>query len=333
MGKYNYVIFGSDWDLYLHAYSDVFEMPDARYIKPFKGYNLPCGTLKKVAFDFHFNPKANRLFSIPFKSYWNKYYFIDDFKEDKPICFIFFNNWVKLENDLVDYLKYEYPGSKFVWFNQDLIKTQRYAFSRKKYDVDKIKREFDLCMSFDYADCQKYDMVYHPLVYSSSNQEKCELESDVYFLGQAKTRLHEIIEVYEILKRQGIRCSFYIAGAPRDQRQYSNEIHYIRRMDYETNLYHIRRSKCLLELMQESADNFTIRTCEAIGLDKKLITNSPVITSQHFYRKDYITKIQMPSDLCDIDIKAFLKDIDKVDYGNKEQISPSEFFSFIDSHL
>ena len=92
MDKYNYVILGSDWDLYKFSYSDLYQFNNVQYIP---GPYPPINSLKGLLYRIHFNPTINRLVKLPFKTAWNDSYFKHRFPVSKPFCFIVFMNWIK----------------------------------------------------------------------------------------------------------------------------------------------------------------------------------------------------------------------------------------------
>ena len=65
MDKYNYVILGSDWDLYKFSYSDLYQFNNVQYIP---GPYPPINSLKGLLYRIHFNPTINRLVKLPFKT-------------------------------------------------------------------------------------------------------------------------------------------------------------------------------------------------------------------------------------------------------------------------
>ena len=71
MDKYNYVILGSDWDLYKFSYSDLYQFNNVQYIP---GPYPPINSLKGLLYRIHFNPTINRLVKLPFKTAWNDSY-------------------------------------------------------------------------------------------------------------------------------------------------------------------------------------------------------------------------------------------------------------------
>lgn len=328
MHKYNFIILGSDWDLYKFSYSDLDGCPYAKYIAG----NYPSrGTLKGLLYRIHFGSRIN----LPFKRFWNKWYFDADFEEERPLCFVVFNNWLTLNVGIVDYLRKKYAGCKVVWFCQDLVRTQRIRFSKTAFDTDFVKSQFDLSLSFDKKDCERYGLVYHPLVFSSYRGFKKDMPmSDIYILAKAKDRLDDILEIYSVLKCAGLKLDFNILGAQRNARKYEDEINYMdgQYMTYEENVQHILNTRCILEVMQKDGIGFTQRCCEAVCLGKKLLTNNPDVREEWFYDSEYVSTFSSFKDI-DKDFIKHISDNVEVDYHYKGQFSPFELLDFIESRL
>lgn len=330
--EYSYVVLGSSSDLYKFSYSD-FKKTDYAYYIPGMESNLT--KIGFALFRIHTWKKLNSIVNIPLKHVWNRF-LLGQFpvRDEHKICFVFFSNWVEYENQLhlIDYLRKRYDGCKVVWFLQDIIST-RTMMDGSPLPIDELKKKFDLILSFDQNDCQKYGLIYHHLVFSSFEGEVKDLPySDVYFVGKAKNRQSEIIKVYEILKSNGLKCDFHIAGVPKDERMYIDEIDYDPHISYQDNLQHIIHTKCLLEIMQQGGAGFTQRGCEAVCLDKKLITNNPKIVEAPFYNPRYISQLSS-IDTIDIDFVSSIKKEEMVDYNYKEEFSPLKFIEFIDNLL
>jgi hypothetical protein len=322
---YNFVIFGHHWDLYKTSYSDVLGLENVRYISTPNDFRSP---LLKLLQRVHWSPKLNKIINLPFKNIWNSSYYKFDFPNTNPICFVLFYSWSIYEKEgLIEFLRKKYPLAKMVCFFQDLVVLQ------KNLDINHIKNVFDLVLSFDQAESHKYGLDYHQLVYSHFPVEKSPLinECDVYFLGKAKNRLDDIIKTFEYLKRQNLKCDFYLVGVEPSKQVYPDEIHYIENMSYLENLQHVVSSRCLLEIMQQGGHGYTQRMCEAIAYDKKILTNNVEVKNASFYKEKYIS---VYSDATDIDV-SFLNDRlnDSVDYGFKEQLSPKKLLSFIEKKL
>lgn len=330
--KYNYVIFGSDWDLYLHSYSDIMSLDDVRYISYRKRRQLIQNNL---IYRIH-TGGLNRFINLPLKSVWNKCYFNNDFEKNKPICFIFTGSWSSLNTSFrfSQYLRGAYQDCKIICFYQDLFHTIINPFSGKPLEVDTERTLYDLIFSFDQLDCIKYNFIYHPLVYSAVNAEdKPNLDSDIYFLGQAKNRLDDIIEIFKVLRRYNLKLDINLVGVPKERQVYNDEIHYLDSfMTYKENLQHLLKSRCVLEIMQKGGHGFTQRVVEVVGENKKLITNNPEIKSAPFFNPKFISQFTGIDDI-DSNFVCNICNDEIVDYHFKEKLSPVEFLNFVEENL
>ena len=319
--KYNYVIFGTNMDLYRIAYSDLHKISEARYLEEGIYSN---NFILKALFKIHTSQRINMIVDIPFKRVWNKFAFVNDFQNNNPICYIFFAGTYWFTVEYISFLRKNQPNCKIVIFYQDLIKTHEKLF-------EETRRLTDLNISFDQGDAEKYKIVYHPLVYSyHSNIENKGYKSDVYFVGKAKDRLDLILSVYEKLKQFGLQCDFHITGVPKNYQKYPDEIDYCRQMSYDENLSHILGTKCVLEIMQGGGKGFTLRYAEALMYDKKMITNNTEIEKATFFSND---KIMIINDANDINLEFIKKINERIQYDCKEKLSPIAFLEFIDSLL
>lgn len=330
--RYNYVIFGSSWDLYLHSYADIMNLDDVRYIPESIRSNM---MKESILYHIHLG-RINNYVQLPFKGIWNHFYFKDDFVNKRPLCFIFTGSWTRINRfiGLTDYLKKKHPNSKNVCFFTDLVETQNYPYTSESFDANFEKKYYDLMLSFDHGDCEKYGFLYHPLVYSvCSKVDNIEIENDIYFLGQAKNRFDEIIHIYEKLREQGMKMDINIVGVPECNQKYNNEIHYLDSfMSYDENLQHLLRARCLLEIMQKNGCGYTQRCVEAIGENKKLLTNNLVIKKAQFYNEKYISTFSSANDL-DSSFISRIPSHEEVNYNYRDNISPIELLNFIDSAL
>ena len=226
--------------------------------------------------------------------------------------------------DFVHYLKNKYIDAKYVCFYQDLVKSHPGA------DPDILSEFFDLILSYDKGDVEKYGLIYHPTVFSryAVEQDLSIPESDIYFVGLAKDRFNSIFEIYYKLREAGFICDFYLSGVPPLNQIKEEGIHYIDKMGYMDNLKHVVRTKCLLEIIQNGAKGSTVRTWEAIMYDKKLLTNNVSIVDDFYYNAEYISLINNNN----INVE-FLDKINTYENPYKEKISPNELLKFIASKL
>lgn len=333
MDKYNYIILGSDWDLYLFSYSDIFDFPNVRYIS--SPFPTPK-TFKRLLYRLHFSPLINKFVNIPGKGLWNNTYFRSDFTVEKQLCIIMFSNWFEMENGIVDYIRSKYKDARIVCIVNDLIKTRKFRFSKTTLNPSFLNKEFDLVLSFDQGDCEKYGYVYHPLVFSEYKGKKENLpQSDVYMLARAKNRLREIYDVYDKLTDTGLNVNLLLSGVDEKDRRKDSEIRYVegKGISYEENLQHILNTKCILEVMQTGGKGYTQRGCEAVCLGKKMLTNNPLIKQAPFYNPAFISTFHNAQDL-DMDFLRRIKSENEVaDYHYKERMSPVELLNFIEKRI
>jgi len=255
----------------------------------------------------HFTPKM----WLPFRSIWNRRYFKNKFNKNDKIYFVTYiaNNSV-FNYGAIKYLKRKYPNSKVILFMCDLVDKK----IKKKKDY-KLLNQFDMILSFDYNDCQKYGFYYHPLPYSKIDvQEEIEKDIDVYFCGKAKDRLELIMEAYHFLKNKGLNCMFLINGVPLNKREESQGLVYLDKfLPYEQNLEYLYRSKCVLEVMQEGGNGYTLRTCEAVAYNIKIITNNYILRESEIYNENMISLFE---NVDSIDVGFILKDANNYDDNN-----------------
>ncbi len=331
--KYNYVIFGSGQENYLYSFQDIKKLDNAVYIHDI---NAILGW-KKSFFYAHISKKGNSLFLLPFKSLWNRYLFKDNpFNDEKPLCFIFFGIWENLiaVAGFGDYLKSHFEGSKTVLFLQDILAKSHNLYSKEHYNASELRQLYDYVVSYDKGDCKNYGFIYHPTVFSVPclPKENNYPESDIYFLGLAKNRFPQLIEIYNDLSRGGLKCDFFVAGVPNDLQIRLDGMHYISHMPYTENLQRICKTKCILELMQEGAQGYTFRLWEAIVMNKKLLSDNHALLDSPYYDANCIKFYNSYNR----DVRRIINWIlDKKHFYSYDnlvnKISPKEFLIFLDN--
>jgi len=186
---------------------------------------------------------------------------------------------VFLDSDVAEYIENKAPHARLIifyrnpWFNNYYVSAE----ARKKCEV----------WSFDQEDCKKYGLKYNPqfYLYSLLNQkEDPRYASDVFFVGKDKNRLPLLLEIKDRLEAQALKMQLYVVG--------ERNVHYNKSaaafihgdlLAYEEVLKYTKNTKCLLELMQENQQGFTLRTVEAMFFNKKLITNNAYLKQCDFY--------------------------------------------------
>lgn len=284
---YNLIVMGFNWDVYHYAFRDFIENPNITYIQDF-----PLTGIVEQLRRLCFNPRLNKKFSIPFKSCWTSL-FLKNVK-GKHNCFLIMENWLRIEHatHLLPYLRSHYPESKIIVFTQDLVERVRDLYTGKTINVDYVKRYSDLFITYDHIDAEKYNLTYHPTVYSSVQVAADDTipYTDLFFLGRDKGRLGLLVDMCNQFTKNGLKCCFFILDVPPEQQIECLGIHYIDHpISYKKNLQYVSRTKCIVELLQPNARSATFRMWEAIVFNKKLLTNNPEASQSPFYHNAYIS--------------------------------------------
>lgn len=318
--KYHYVVFGYPRDYFKIMFQNAIDEFDVEYISdPIAdaGYNK----LIQHIYHLHHNPYFNWKFEIPFKNKWFKLFYNKTCVD--PICFVFLMDWITPRNrGLIDVLKVKYPNAKFVIYLEDLV-------SRHPFDIEEAKK-FDLVISYDKGDARMYNFVYHPTFMSKIPLEKVEEDhSDFCFVGLPKNRIDKIYKVYLYLSSHGYKCDFIISGLKKNIQRISGIKYIDHDMSYYDYLQHVVNSDCIVEIMQENAQGFTLRTWEALLYNKKLLTNNADIENASFYNPSQIIVFD---DIRKLSADSFHEVIsDSHDFV--DTISPINLFKLIDSKL
>ena len=216
---------------------------------------------------------------------------------ENSTCYLFFREWYPLfATGYLKKIKKDFPDSKACWFFSDLVS------SYPQVNIERMKNEFDLILSFDPEDAERYGFVHCPLPYSIIPQakvwQKQVLNSDLFFMGKAKQRLDQILAVYETLTAAGLRCDFHIANTPSRLQRFANEIDYCNFLPYRECLRTALSSRCILELLQEPDHHgYTARTAEALVYGRKLLSNNLYLKAAPFYDPKQIHLFSRPEEI------------------------------------
>lgn len=322
---YNFVIFGSDAEYLMLGISDVLSFDKVRYYSTRMSSQTP---FIRLFCKIHTSPKINRYIDLPCKQIWNRFYFKNDFNQDAPLCFIFYpNNYWFRSVGYFEYLKEKYPRCKLAMVFHDMV--EKYYDRYESFDPIYVKKTFDLVLSYNKYDVEKYGLVYYPGYMSKVQIDPDEQtpSSDVFFVGAAKDRLELILEVYEKLAGAGLKCDFHIMGVPECEQRYADQITYNQWLPYRDVLKRVAKTKCNLEVSQKGVLGFTFRTVEALLYNKKLLSNNPILVGTKFYNKAYVQYFQYASD---IDVDAVKDESIAVNYHYNGEYSPVQMLEFID---
>ena len=278
--------------------------------------------LIRLLYKIHTSAKINSIISLPFKSRWKDKYIKTDFKDIKPLCFIFL--WFPPEEDLL-FFRRKFHNAIFVRACRDIFASNS---AYLKYYNSNI---FDIWMSFDKGDCEKYSMKYFSEFESKIKIGKSPKQSyDVFFAGRAKDRMNKLMKVYDLITSYGLKCYFYLVDVQDNEKVIAEGIHYAKKMmSYRNMLEHSIASKCILEINQSGADGYTSRFLESVMYGRRLLTDNSSVKNTRFYDSGYIYYL-------DADMyvpKSFFEGAREVDYCYNEQFSPITFLNRVEEIL
>lgn len=329
MERYNFVFFlEAFWEFNRYIYTEVSKRDNVKSVIGF----YPKNRLMQILFQLQHSRTTNKLFRLPFQSLWFDTYFTNDFPDkSKPIVFIFDAKWMEYDymRDYAVWLRKKYPGCKLVANYIDIVATWKDCAK-----PDAIRDMFDILVTYDKDDAEKYNMHYHPTVYAEATISNpiSVPDVDVFFVGAAKNRMKNILDTYDTLEKAGLNCYFYVLGAVPPYNQERRGIHYAERgewLSYADCIQRVKHSKCILEIMQQGAKGETLRAWEAITYGKMLLTNNQAFKESKFYSPDYVSVI---SEDGGIDVEK-VKSFECKPNPFKDQIIPENFLKYIAENL
>ena len=319
--KYQYVIVQGDNDYFRAITQQTEKRNDAIVLNGL--FNSKSASvnhfLNKVFYKINIVSLKRLFVPLMFNKGWQK---------DKPMGFIFLGWYAnEVNNYLGTYLRKKYKNCKIICRFEDIIDKMPYC------NFDDYKDSFDMLFTFDEVDAQKYGIPYYPSWYDNCDVPEDDNieETDVFFVGKAKDRLPEIVAAYEKLSKAGLKCKFHIVGVPKEKRIYPEEIEYGEYMPYIKVLQHVKKTKCMLEILQKDAGSETLRVFEAINYNKKLITTNKNMLTREYYNPQNILYYEEIEDLD----PAFVKNGQGAFYDDKfrEMFKPYNMLRFVDNYL
>lgn len=273
----------------------------------------------EILHHIHFSFAINRKVQLPFQSIWKSFYSLETVSLDpaKKYCVIFTD--VSASRTDCKYLE-ELQKNK----NITLVLVMVNTMARRGVLIEKRRKYFEQCYSFDKNDCKNYCFIYHPTNYSMINMRNELPQNDAFYVGVSKGRASTISEVYKVLTTNGVKADFFISGLKNGETKVEG-IHYNKWLNYKQVLDFIRVSNCIVEIMDGKQEGVTLRTMEAICYNKKLLTNNKSLRETKYYQSGYIQVFDNPND---IDV-SFVAKKEKVNYGYEGEFSPVHMLEHI----
>jgi hypothetical protein len=163
---------------------------------------------------------------------------------------------------------------------------------------------FDRCLTFDYGDAEKYNLIHRPLFYfdelAKVSKDKCVIKYDLSFVGSVHVhRYHFLKKIKEfsvtdrpvfIYQYVPSVTMFYIRKFvffPYYGRSSKDEFKFVPLSKEQVSNIFVS-SKAIVDFSHHNQRGLTMRTIEALGARKKLITNNVAVKKYDFYDPENI---------------------------------------------
>lgn len=206
--------------------------------------------------------------------------------------FVFVLKGEMLTTTFLKDLKHQQQNAIFIMYQWDSINRVSNALELMPY--------FDRAFSFDRIDCQQYEKLdFRPLFFRVLDREVIKKDStyDLVFIGFLHADRMELIRtIQDLCMVQNIKTFIYLFTGIKTYIQsffkgkssnlYIKPLNYIAVNEYNSS------SKVVLDLPHPLQSGLTMRTIEAIGSKKKLITTNVDIVNYDFYNSKNILLIE-----------------------------------------
>lgn len=269
--------------------------------------------LLRFLYKMHTSIKINQIVDLPWKGIWDRYAIFPS--STSGTKWVVITNW-SIRRFSLSCLKSlsENPQYRLVLIYLDTyLKVPDFY---KKY-INQI--QFDLIYTFDNHDAEEYGWIFTNSLYSKSEmQNQQNIEYDLYFIGEDKGRVDQLVAVYDYLSKNDLKCCFKIITTDINRTSRDGLYFLKKRIEYRKILEDISKSRAILEIVQDGQSGMTMRPYEAMFYDKKLLTNNSVLRSMDFFNDKFMMVFSEMED----SVIQFLKNKEPVQYHYKNEYSP-----------
>lgn len=216
--------------------------------------------------------------------------------EGKEYDYIIFIKGESVSKSILSKMKKIHPHAQMILYLWDSIKNNKNALN----NIEK----FDKILSFDKNDVKKYGFIFRPLFYIDNYKEiahqKPSSYYDVLFVGTVHSdRYFYVKEIEKQINEYGKQIYVYFF--------FRSVILYFRKKLFDKTYKNVRKkdfhfssipkkelinlvskSKSLLDAQHPNQTGLTMRTIEALGAKRKLITTNAEIKEYDFYKCENI---------------------------------------------
>lgn len=310
-----FLMIDDEHELYRVMMADLFNQ--TKYtVEEVKRVRMP--KIVKRLHDLHYSRKVNKFFEMPGKFVWDSWYELHKypFDSDESYTVLFMNGSLRnyYNSKYLNKIKKEHPNVKLclLIFDKSIYIGAKRAISMREC--------FDYVFSFDDDDCKNYGFTkfYNCFSRPTGITRDKSKESDAFFIGHAGGRLKQLQLAFSYISDLDANCRFFITGVEEKQMVVIPNVTYNQQMSFHNEMEYAYNSNCLVEILRDGQTGISLRVCEAINFNKKLLTNNTKLRNEPFFDERYM---RIFTSLEEIDVK-FLKDKTEVQYENSDFFSP-----------
>lgn len=216
-----------------------------------------------------------------------------------------------LDKKILEYLKNSIPTRKVVYWD---------SFKKISDSVNTLYY-FNEHYSFEKDDCKEYklNLISNFYVHKSSNKTP---KLDALFFGAKDFRLEKIKLLFKYLNKKGWKAKALLVGK-KTRKDKTDGVEIIKKGIPFSEIYKLsQNTKVVIDIAHPNQKGLSMRPYEALGLERKLITNNSEVKKYDFYNPNNIYIIE---DFDNLDIpNSFLEQpYEKIseDIYNKYHIS------------
>lgn len=216
-----------------------------------------------------------------FKDEWKSQIQLNQLKTNEPfeICLIIRPDL--LDKEILEYLKNSIPSRKVVYWDS----------FKKISDSANTLNYFNEHYSFEKDDCKEYNLnhISNFYVHKSSNNTP---KFDAFFFGAKDYRLEKIKVLFKYLNKKGWNAKALLVGK-KTKTDKAIGVEIIKNGIPFSEIYKLsQNTKIVIDVAHPNQKGLSIRPYEALGLQRKLITNNTEIKKYDFYNANNIFVIE-----------------------------------------
>jgi len=206
---------------------------------------------------------------------------------------VFVVNGQTLSGEILRELKRSFPRATFILYMWDSMENRQSVLENLRF--------FDVCFTFDPRSAKSHGLRFRPLFFSKGFESapKADFRYDISFIGTAHTDRYSLVSALDGALAANVKRFWYLYLQarwvfhayklinPSFKSARIGEFHFapLARAEVQ-NVFH--RSKAILDIEHPQQCGLTIRTFEALGAAKKLVTTNAEISTYDFFDPDNI---------------------------------------------